>query len=86
MDNVKPFKLEISFVTPDSTHPEHTSNHYCFNDAFEEADEQAFKTVGYPTEDWDLGLDFGEGRMLYYFYPNDDDRTSRYRLTITKED
>jgi hypothetical protein len=85
MDNVKPFKLEISFVTPDGLHPEHISHHYCFDDAYEEANDQAFKNVGFSMDSWDLGLDFGEGRMLYYFYPNDDDRTSRYRLTITKE-
>lgn len=82
MNNAK-FKLTLSYITPDGTVPEHESNHQTFDTAFDEADDLAFTTVGFPLENWQLPLDFGNGRRLYYFYPNEEDRTSRYRLTIS---
>ena len=77
------FQLSLSYVTPDGTTTEHTSSHHSFDDAFDEADDLAFSTVGFPLESWQLPLDFGNGRRLYYFYPTEEDRTSRYRLTIS---
>ena len=80
--NNESFRLSLTYVTPEETIPEHTSLHYSFDDAFDEADDLAFSTVGFPLESWQLSLDFGDGHRLYYFYPNESDTTSRYRLII----
>lgn len=79
------FKLSLVFVTPDAVSEENCQQLPSMEDALEEADDIAFSTVGYPLEDWDF-VDFGEGNQLYYFYPNEVDKTSRYKLTILKED
>lgn len=80
------FKLSLSFVTPDGPFIEHESKHTSYEDAIEEADEVAFGTVGYPIENWNSNpLDFGEGNKLFVYYPNEEDKSSRYRLAITRE-
>lgn len=76
------FKLFLDYITPDGATQEHSSTHSTFDEAFDEADDLAFSTVGFPLESWQLPLDFGNGRRLYYFYPNEEDRSSRYRLII----
>jgi hypothetical protein len=77
------FKLLLSFVTPDGTYTEHESIHTDLEDILEEADEIAFATTGYPTEVWH-SLHFDDVNQLFTYYPNEDDRTSRYKLSITE--
>ncbi len=81
MDN---FKLTLSYITPEYTSEECIKYFELFEDAAEEADDLAFITVGFPLEDWN-NVDFGEGNHLYSFYPNEADKTSRYKLSIVKE-
>ena len=79
------FKLTLSFITPEDTFLEHESRWDSSEDAIEEANEIAFKFVGYPLEDWgSKPLDFGNGNCMFLFYPNEEDKTSRYRLMITE--
>lgn len=77
------FRLSLSFVTPDESYPEHTSDCDSIIDALDEADEIAFSHTGFPLENW-LDHDFGSGNRLFLFYPNEDDKTSRFKLTITE--
>ncbi|QYC52501.1 hypothetical protein [Salmonella phage SSBI34] len=83
--NNENFKLSLSFVTPDINSLEHVEYFPTFEDAIEEANEIAFTTVGYPLEDWKV-LDFGFESVLYSFCPNEADCSSRYKLTIVKEE
>lgn len=80
-----PYKLTLNFVTPDNTSEEHLENYPTLQDALDDADDLAFKTVGFPLEDWQ-SVDFGDGNILYSFYPNEVDKTSRYKLAILKEE
>lgn len=82
---MNPYKLTLSFVTPDYTSEEHSEHYPTLQDAIDDADDLAFSTVGFPLEDWQ-NVDFGEGNHLYSFYPNEVDKTSRYKLAILKED
>lgn len=82
MDN---FKITLSFITPDYTSEEYSETHPSLPDAIEESDDLAFSTVGFPLDHWKK-VDFGEGNQLYYFYPNEEDKTSRYKLAILKEE
>jgi hypothetical protein len=77
------YKLSLSFITPDGTYSEHESIHSDIDDVIEEADELAFATTGYPTELW-YGLNFDDVNKLFTFYPNEEDRTSRYKLSISE--
>lgn len=78
------FKLTLSFVTPDGISDEHLSQYPSFEDSLEDADDLAFSTVGFPLDHW-TSVDFGEGNRLYFFYPNEDDKSSRYKLTIVED-
>lgn len=80
-----PFKLTLNFVTLDNTSEEHLGTFPTLQDALDEADDLAFSTVGFPLENW-KHVDFGDGNSLYSFYPNEVDKTSRYKLTILKEE
>lgn len=82
---MNPYKLTLSFITPDYTSEEHCEHYPSFQDAIDDADDLAFSTVGYPLEDWSA-IDFGDGNHLYSFFPNEADTTSRYKLAILKED
>lgn len=78
------FKLTLNYVTPDDTFLEHESRHPSFDEALDEADEVAFNNVGFPLESWNNdAIDFGNGNKLFVYHPNEDDKTSRYRLSIT---
>lgn len=78
------FKLTLDFISPDYTSEEHLETFCSLQDAVDEADDLAFKTVGFPLEDWKR-LDFGDGNQLYLYYPNEDDKVSRYKLSIIEE-
>lgn len=78
------FKLTLNLVTADYTSEDHTSKYPSFQDALDEADDLAFNAVGFPLEDWEK-VDFGDGNQLHLFYPNEADKTSRYKLTILEE-
>lgn len=80
------FKVTLTYVTSDDSYPEHTSEHTTSEDAFEEADDVAFKNVGLPLELWRKVADFGEGNLLFVHYPNEQDKTSRYKLTIRQSE
>lgn len=82
MDN---FKLTLSYITSEYTSEESLSHHLTQEDALEEADDLAFSTVGFPLEDWEF-FDFGDQNGFYIFYPNAEDKFSRYKLTILKEE
>lgn len=82
---MNPFKLTLSFVTPDYTSEEHVERFHSMQDAIEEADDLAFSTVGFPLEHWKK-FDFGDGNVLYSYHPNEVDSTSRYKLSILKEE
>lgn len=78
------FKLTLNYVTTEDTFLEHESIHSSHESALEEADDVAFQNVGFPLEDWGSSpLDFGNGNVLFVFYPNEVDKTSRYRLSVT---
>lgn len=79
------YKLTLNLVTPDYTSEENSERYPTLQDALDDADDIAFNTVGFPLEDWQ-GVDFGEGNHLYLFYPNEADKTSRYKLSILKEE
>lgn len=74
-------KLRLNFITPDYISEEYSATFSCVDDLLEEADDLAFQTVGFPLENWEM-VDFGEGNRLYFFYPNEDDRTSKYKMSI----
>ncbi|WP_133670632.1 hypothetical protein [Burkholderia pseudomallei] len=76
--------LSLSFVTQDTSFVEHTQTYPSVSDALEDADDVAFTHTGFPLESWE-SLDFGFGNSLFLFYPNDDDKTSRYKLTLISE-
>lgn len=82
---MNPYKLTLSFVTPDYTSEEHSEHYPTLQDAIDDADDLAFSTVGFPLEHWQ-SVDFGDGNRLYSFYPNEVDKTSRYKLAILKEE
>lgn len=82
---MNPYKITLCFVTPDYTSEEHSERFQSLQDAIEEADDLAFSTVGFPLEDWKK-IDFGEGNILYSYLPNEVDTTSRYKLSILKEE
>lgn len=84
MDNIK-FRIHLAYITPDNISEEGCSSHEDLDDALEEADELAFSTTGFPLEEW-KHVDFGDGNGLYSFYPNEEDKTSKYKLTVLSEE
>lgn len=79
------YKLTLNFITPEYTSEEHLEYYPTLQDALDDADDLAFRTVGFPLEDW-KSVDFGEGNHLYSFYPNEADKASRYKLTVLEEE
>ena len=79
--NDENYKLTVSFVTPENTSEEYSAEFSSLQDALDDADDVAFETVGFPLEDWKF-VDFGDANRLYVYYPNEEDMTSRYKLTI----
>lgn len=78
------FKLLLNYITEEYTSEEHCAEFNSLDDALEEADDVAFENVGFPLESWQ-SVDFGDGNLLYFFYPNEEDRTTKYKLTILEE-
>lgn len=81
-DNIK---LTLNYVTPEDTFLEHMSKHPDVDSALDEANDVAFNTVGFPLESWTV-TEFSPGNLLYVYHPNEVDKTSRYRLTITTQE
>lgn len=77
------FSLKLSFVTPEGSTEEHESTHPSIEDALEEGNELAFSSVGFSLEEWKKFAVDGELYMFIYI-PNEADRESRYRMTITE--
>lgn len=78
------YLLTLNFITPDYMSEEYSAPFLSLEEALEEADEIAFRTVGFPIEDW-KALDFGNGNRLYSFCPNEEDKSSRYKLSIVED-
>lgn len=76
------FKLKLIFKTDSGDYTEHESSHISFDDAIDEANEVAFSTVGFNIESWQEIGNFDDIGKLYVFYPNDEDKTTRYVLRI----
>lgn len=76
------YKLKIIFKTDSGDYTEHESFHTSLDDAFDEANEVAFSTVGFNLESWNEIANFDELGKLYVFYPNDEDKTTRYVLKV----
>lgn len=81
MDNTN-FKLKLIFKTDSGDYTEHDSDHATIEDALDEANEVAFSTVGFNLESWQTVGNFEDFGKLYVYYPNDDDRTTRYLIKI----
>jgi len=77
------FNLNLYVVTPEFSSEEESLFFDDLDDAMEEADEMAFRSVGFPLEDWET-VDFGGSNILYVFYPNEEDRSTRVKITVVK--
>lgn len=77
---MKILKLTLDYITPEYISEEAIEYYEDLSDALEEADDIAFSRVGYPLDCWKF-IDFGDGNHLYVFYPNDEDRTCKFKMT-----
>ena len=75
-------KLSLIFKTDSGDYTEHESAHETMDEALDEANEVAFATVGFNLESWKPIGNFEDLGQLYVYYPNDDDRTTRYLIKI----
>lgn len=81
----KKFKAEAVYSTPEYDSEDFYFDHYeSFEDAYEDASEYAFSTIGFPLEDW-KEVELDEHNRLYFFYPNENDRTIKLKVTISEK-
>lgn len=76
------FKLKLIYKNYNGESIDHESNYPTLDEATEEANDLAFSTTGFGIEAWEHVACFGEEGSLYYFYPNDSDRTTKYALKL----
>lgn len=79
------YEIRLRFVTDSGNFLEHESIVLDKDSMLEEIEEVAFQSTGYPLEYWlKREMDFEEDNFFYVFYPNEEDKSSRYQLTVAE--
>lgn len=81
LTNMKNFKLALEYGAAGYVTQEYIDIFDSYDEAFDEGNDIAFESTGFSLECWKK-IDFGKGNRIYFFYPNEGDLTSRYKMTF----
>ena len=78
------YEITLKFKTDNEEYIEHESQHIEHDEALYEANEAAFSATGFDLESWEQSLSFGEAGNLFYHYPIEGNRNTRYSIRVVR--